>query len=170
MVCSPHPFVPPDPICDPGRRQGWETGPDSQKAGRAGGQCSAKGVAAVRVQKYLKGGVVGQALAGTPGTAPEQHWGEGPLCFHPREETPARGHCRVAVTPLAMETCIRGERLGEPACLLSPSHWLFFYGEEGEGRRRWKRLSFQPTGLSQRKFNHLVTVKSHKTWTTLPTK
>lgn len=62
------------------------------------------------------------------------------------------------------------ERLGEPACLLNPSHWLFFYGEEGEGRRRWKRLSFQPTGLSQRKFNHLVTVKSYKTWTTLPTK
>lgn len=42
--------------------------------GRAGWHqlCSAQGVAVVGIQKYPQGGVTGQALASTPGTAREQ--------------------------------------------------------------------------------------------------
>lgn len=57
--------------------------------------CSAKGVAVVRIQKYLKGGVTGQALASTPGTAQKQEHQTRDFVPQPGKDTPAQGHCRV---------------------------------------------------------------------------
>lgn len=76
---------------------------------------------------------------------------------------------RPKLQPLRQIWSRAGRGLGEFLGLLSSSHSLLFYGEREGGGRGWKRISFQPTRLSQRKFNHLISVKSHKTWPTLPT-
>ena len=47
-VCSPHTPAPPNNVRDPGKRQGWETGPDSKRAGA--GQA---GISCARLRAWL---------------------------------------------------------------------------------------------------------------------
>lgn len=107
--------------------------------GGAGGHqlCWAKGGAVVHVQKYLKGGVTGQALASTPGTALEQHHRRRDFVPPRGEETPAWGPCwvvkatgqRPQLQPLQplKSGPDEGQGSGEPL----PPTALFWGGGEG---------------------------------------
>lgn len=145
----PTPPAPPSNVCDPGRRQGQETGPDSQRAGagQAGISCarSAKGVALVRVQKCLKGGVTGRLRLWL---APqEQPWShilrEGTCALAPRSNscpqplpvvTAAGQRPKLqALRPLKSRPEERQDFREQPGCLGTPPTDCSFMGAGGRG-------------------------------------
>lgn len=167
---------PPHPeACDPGRRQGpWGTGQTARRQGRGGPAVLRGGHGRGEDPEISEGWGGGQALASTPRTALRQEH-RGDVAPRPGGKRPPGrlrgGRCHWAGTTAPSPPGLRNPGLmrsglrtgaGPPRS----SHPLFFHGEEEEGRM--ERVSVRPTRLSQRKFNHLISVKSLQTWTILP--
>lgn len=108
--------------------------------GRAGWHqlCSAQGVAVVGIQKYPQGGVTGQALASTPGTARGQQRPRGDSV--PRTGEGAAAHRRWVVTAAGQRPQLSPRAPGDAEPLrgraVTPPRRRFGGGVSGEAEAR----------------------------------